>query len=369
MKKGSVDQPLPTGFFDLAEQVYADDPQWIPEDQEKIRKAFHADNPWFLQGEAKVFCIEDKARAAVFFRPDLTIDAQSAAFFGYWETVGDEPSDSELMREVEAWARNQGAQTLFGPINFSTYGNYRLRVGAESHADTFVGEPHNPPEYPEILTRLGFEEHQHYCSLIWEPKAAAPLIKYKGPVRERLLADGFHIEPLTRDYWMANLPELHVLVDVIFQANFAYTPLTYEAFEEACGGAFANKLCPQRSFFARAPNGDIAGFLLLYPHYGPLVVKGAGENRVNEADLDYRQHTPLLDNNGLDAAVFKTVGVNPAYRRCGVMDSLIVTMIEHTMQQCQRWFGAMIRADNPSRRFGEHETSGKRWYALYRKKL
>lgn len=356
-------------FFEVAERVYADDPQWIPEDREKIKKAFQTDNPWFLQGEAKVFCIEEKARAAAFFRPDLKIDAQPVAFFGYWETVGDDDADAKLMHDVEAWARSHGAETLFGPINFSTYGNYRLRVSAEPDADTFVGEPHNPPEYPEILVRLGFVEHQYYITHLHEPKHAAPLLKYKGPALERLLADGFRIEPLTGEIWLANLPELHGLVDTIFQANFAYTPLTYAAFEAACGEAFANKLCPQRSFVARAPNEEIAGFLLLYPHYGPLVVKGAGKNRVDEADLDYLRHTPLLDNNGFNGSVFKTVGVNPNYRRCGVMDSLIVTMIEATKDQCQRWFGALMRSDNPSRRFGREHKSGERWYALYRKKL
>ena len=88
---------VPDGFCELAEQVYAQDGQWIPEDPAAVAAAFSEDNSWFQSGEAQAFLIPNKARAAAFtnrlpasaavhspqlVRPGLLVEIEAIAVLG-----------------------------------------------------------------------------------------------------------------------------------------------------------------------------------------------------------------------------------------------------------------------------------------------
>ena len=51
------------------------------------------------------------------------------------------------------------------------------------------------------------------------------------------------------------------------------------------------------------------------------------------------------------------------------MQALTVALSENAAPLCEHWYGATIRADNPSRRYGEGTADASRWYGLYRKRL
>ncbi len=360
---------LPSGFTELPHRLYDGVDQWVPEDAQGLEKTFSASNPWLAQGEWACLSVEGSARLVAFHQPGLRVEGASVAFFGYWETEEQEGVDRAIFERAEAWARERGATELYGPINFTTYGNYRLRLAAEAGARTFPDEPYNPSTYPQLLEALGFELSQTYLTQIGEEEPAKVLRRFKAPIRRRLLETGYRFEALGHERWLASLPELHGIIDAIFGNNFAYSPLSFEAFAAKCGEGFIRRACPHASVLALGPEGDIAGFFLVYPHYGPLVTQGAGEGRVLAAALDYETHASTLRSHSWRGAVAKTVGVSPAHRRKGVMEALTVELFERGEDLYNQWFGAMIRADNPSRRYADGSTSGERWYGLYRKTL
>jgi len=360
-------QGVPEGFCELAEAVYAGDDQWIPEDPAAVQAAFSKSHTWFQNGRARCFVIAGQARAAAFMGPDMVIDGVQAAFFGYWETTTD--ADETLFGAVEAWAKAQGAKALYGPINFTTYGTYRLRVSAEPGARTFQSEPYNPPSYPAVLERLGFEACQRYLVQISDTTDVERMARPFAALVDRFHADGYRFEPLTPALWLGRMPELHDLVDRTFARNFAYTPLPYEAFEKACGEAFVNKACPHASLVAFGPDDDIAGFSLVYPHYGPLITQGARDDRVQVGDLQHTLHASRLEDAPPRVALAKTLATAPAHRRKGLMGAMGSAGVLQTLGRYDRWFAAMIRSDNPSRRYTKETHALERWYALYRKDL
>ncbi len=138
---GSRTHGVAAGFLELPSGVYAGDPMWIPEDSEATRRAFSPDNVWFTRGSARTWCVPGSTRVAAFLGPDQRIDGERAAFFGYWETVDDVEVNRCLFASLVAWARDRGAKSVYGPINFNTYGLYRLRTEVEPGGVTFPGEP------------------------------------------------------------------------------------------------------------------------------------------------------------------------------------------------------------------------------------
>ena len=364
---------VPDGFCELAQAIYQGDDQWIPEDPQAITAAFSPENAWFQKGSAELFLIKGKARAAAFIGPqggpEMVIDGLKAAFFGYWETTEDPEADRLLMAKVEAWAKAQGASVLYGPINFTTYGTYRLRTSAEPQAKTFQSESYNPEGYPKVLESLGFEACQRYLVQISSHESVMQMAEPFKALIGGFEGMGYRFEPLTPELWLGRMDELHGLVDRTFRHNFAYTPLPYAAFEKACGEAFVNKACPHTSTVAIGPDGSIAGFSLIYPHYGPVITQSAGTERVAVGELNYATHAPLLTGFGPQVGIAKTLATAPGHQAKGLMGAMGSLGVLKSDGRYDAWFAAMIRSDNHSRRYTKGRHSAERWYALYAKAL
>ena len=354
---------LHDAFVELPRTIYADDPFWIPEEEAPLRRAFSSENPWFASGRAVTLCIPGRARLAVFREDDCLIERAPAAWFGFFEAVDDADAVGLLLDAAGAWARSQGADILYGPIDFTTLGRYRLRVSAESNAVPFPGEPYNPPYYADLLLRAGFGVAREYVTQIGRIKPQP--LETKRAVARAVTEAGYTLTSLDGATWLAALPELHRKADEIFADSFGYRPVPFAQFAAGYGASVARRLCARTSVLARGPDGDLAGFFLVYPQYGPLVMQGSTLGRVSPSDLSYEAHDPVLASAGVTDAVGKTVGVCPQHRGRGLMDALGAAVIGRGVGRYDRWFGAMIRADNPSRRFGAAHMDVERTYALY----
>jgi ribosomal protein S18 acetylase RimI-like enzyme len=354
---------VPAGFVEVAQAVYRDDPRWIPEDPEDVRSAFSRANPWFDGRGALALCIPGKARAAVFHDPAMILDGGPAAFFGYWESTGDASAEDRLMTAIRAFARERGARRVYGPIQFSTAHTYRLRLTVEPDGAPFLGEPYNAPSYPDALQALGFRVRERYVTQLIDSGHAPVVERKRGRFLERVLRDGYRIEPLDRTLWRARLPEMYAMVEASFREGFAYAPMTFAQFAAAAGEGIAKKLSPDVSMIAYAPTGEPVGFCLVYPQYAPLISQSAPD-RVSPRDLDWDVHMPLLRASGPVDLVLKTICVVPSHQRLGVGPALAVAVTSRAAPLCRTLFGALIREDNPSRRLTVGCVS-ERTYALY----
>jgi GNAT superfamily N-acetyltransferase len=358
---------LDDAFVDLPRHVYADDPHWIPEEESVIRRAFSSSNAWFAQGHAATFSVEGRARLAVFRTRSCLIDGQDAAFFGFFESDGDSATAKALLDAAAEWARNAGASVLYGPINFNTFGSYRLRLSAEPGGMPFPGEPYNRPEYSAILAENGFCEAMRYVSQVSDFGVNAA--EAQRNAAEKLMAAGYSFEPLDGARWLELLPQIHRMADEIFGDAFAYSRVSFDEFAAGYGEGTAKRLCPHTSVLALGPSGDIAGFLVSFPHYGPLLIQGSTIGRVGLSELSYDVHQPMLVAAGERTAVAKTIGVRPAHRQHGLMNAIGAIAIERGRGRYDRWIAALVRENNVSRRFAEQHNHHLRRYALYRRSL
>jgi len=356
------------GFLELPNLVYRDDPVSIPEDPRATLALFSQANPWFRTGRAATFSVPGKARAAAFRATDLVIEGVPSAFFGYFESMGDHEAERELFQEVEAWAAAQGAHRLYGPINFTTFLSYRVLLATEPGAAQFPFEPWNPLTYDTHLRALGYAMHTRYLTQVVSGEEMRRAREAHRPILDKLVAEGFRFLPLTAELLAARMPEMHRLCDAIFGANFAYTPLSFEVFR-AHAEELAARMCSRTSTLCLAPDGAIAGVFLVFPDWGPLVRRGAETARPRLSEIRTETHFDRLRAAEPLGLVLKTVGVAPKYRRHGVFAGLLVSLLDRADGLYERYLGALIREDNPSRRFFDPYAPTKRWYALYAKDI
>lgn len=358
-------QALPEAFVELPARVYRDDGAWLGEDAAALREQFSVRNPWFTDARAWLGVIPGVARLAGFCQ-DQVVDGERVAFFGFWEGLHDLAAHRRLFEELAAWARSQGATRLYGPINFTTYGAYRLRLDAFEHG-AFPGEPWNPPYYATLLEALGFDLRYRYFSTF---NATADVVAAVGPEYQRLkprLEAAVRLETLTPGFWMAHLDELYTFVDQVFGANFAYTPISREAFGRQCGTVFAERFCPRTSLVAHAPDGSIAGFFLVYPDYGPLLRQEAGAARITGAPR-YASDFERLPRPR--CALARTGGVRPDFRSLGLFTAMSCELSLRAEGLYDVLAAPLVRDDNNSRQFAlRHGRARQHQYGLFQKGL
>jgi hypothetical protein len=363
MMHHSTGLELPAEFFKVAKNVYQGDPYWVPENEASIRQQFSADNPYFDHCEAKIFCHGDQARLVGFFNPELIIEDEKVAYFGYWETENSLAINQGVFALFEEWAKTCDASRIYGPINFSTYQGNRLKVDSFDRTP-FSDEPYNPNYYPDVLGQLGYEKKYGYVTAI--NHSVDRLVKQiNTPFSELKNANlgDFVFEKLTGDVWLDNLEALYPLVDAIFSQNFAYSKISWQSFKSMCGDSFAKKLCPKSSVMVRDKEGQIAGFFITYPDYGSLVNQSAIQSslkteaktgldkhsNLRASDLNYAEHYPLLQQPRLLLA--KTCGVAPKYRSAGLFPLMSMQLTIWAQGLYEHIASAMVREDNPSMSF------------------
>lgn len=358
--------PLPESFFDVARLVYKNDPSWIPEDPAGIAKQFSRANPRIVGGLAMVAVEEGKGRIAAFLMHDQVIDDLKVAYFGFFEAINDPDVVDALFAIVEKWALAHGVLRIYGPVNFNTFGAYRIRTqGFEEGA--FPGEPYNPPYYQALLEERGYatDDEMQYGSYPIDMEVLLESSKLEYDSLKPHIESTFNVESLTPAIWLDNHDEFYRLIDMAFSRNFAYSGICPDEFKASMGASFAAKICPVSSMIARTHDGKIAGFFLAFPDYSPLVNQSDTEKVVDgfRTDRDFEKlpmpRTMLL----------KTVGVHPDYRRHGLS---IYLGLEGSLRARERYgqvIATLIRDGNHSSNFPKRHTGSPRRYALYSKAL
>ena len=358
-------QPLPDAFLRIPAQVYRKDPYWLGENTERLQARFSHANGFFQQGRIWLGGVGDEVRAAAFIHPDQRIEGEPVAYFGFWETRNALAANRALFAALEAWVKAQGVKALYGPIDFNTYGNNRLRLN-DFDQPCFPGEPYNPRYYPELLQQLGYQIACRYQSRFHpDTPALAQELQPRLQALRAQLEGQFDLQPLSADFWLSHLDELHPIVDRIFRQNFAYTPIDLDQFRVLCGAPFARRFCTRSSILATTKAGEIAGFFLCYPDYGPLL-RQANANPMAAEAINYDEHFDRLPRPRL--ALAKTGGVHPDFRQSGLFNWMGMQLVENAAPHYETIAGALMREDNPSLRFGM-VCPIQRDYGLFRKIL
>lgn len=364
-----TDFKFPEEFAAVAQAVYREDPHWIPELPPLVERAFGPSNKYFEKNSAWLACEAGKARLAGFYNPDCIINQKRVAFFGYWETMDDASANRKLFADFESWARSRGAGAVYGPINFSTFGAYRVRMNRFEDG-YFPGEPYNPPYYPRLLGELGYGRAYRYYTLMGNLDTVyPPLDPVMLPIQQKAEEHGIRFIPLTPDFWNDNIEEIFGYVDVVFSGNFAYTPISYEEFKGSMGVYFSRIFCPRASVLALDADGAIAGFFVNFPDYSEVCRQGAARP-VPVHELNYENHFEAIRN---PLILGKTGGVHPKWRNLGLFTVMSYLGIKWSLPYYKRVAAATAREDNYSLRVGrmvfckpddiEHE------YALFMKNL
>ena len=295
--------PLDDAFVNFPKRVYPDLKLKPVETESAVRFLFSAANPFFKSGQAFVK-VSEVARIAGFYQSALTVNGIPTAFFGFWESTDVAGNEPQLFKDVEEWAKTFGAKQIFGPVNFNTFGRYRLQLDHFHEGENFAQEPTNPSFYPALLKGEGYTLAETYVTY-----RASRLDRLRITLEKLIVSSGtadkaYRFVPLSWDYLSEKKEELRLAINDMFSDNFAFSPIDAASFQLAFNQSFVESICAETSFVVEHASGRIAAICICHRNK-----KGSDEN-----------------------LFIKTVGIVKDYRGKGIS---LLSMIAYLLSKAQ----------------------------------
>ena len=195
------------------------------------------------------------ARASLYHNPALHFGEHTAFMIGNYECVDDDLEATAFFVNLTHEARIRGANYLIGPMNGSTYENYRL--ANEHNAPPFFLEFHYHDYYNCQFERASFASIARYYTnidtdLIFD--RAETLEKEREFARK-----GVTIRRIDLTRYAEELTRIRVFNDLAFKDNFLYAPISQEAFL-AKYLPVRDLLHPEFTLIAEDAAGNLVGY-------------------------------------------------------------------------------------------------------------
>lgn len=346
------EKSLPDSFWQIPVAIYNDLEFSLTENESQINALFE------LKAETHDIIIytDHKSLRLV----GIFLRKVGECHFGFWETINDIELNREAFRLLYKDAIDRDKNILTGPMNFNTFHNYRLRLGATPSWKMFHREPVNPEYYSKLLEKLDYSCIHTYESRRIHKPAIHKFYEYKGELTKQIKDVPFEIIALNSKSWVLYEDAIFELISLIFSQNAAFKSISKTEFQLLYNETFAESLCPHTSSLFKDKSTDqLIGIMMCLPNY--VSKENSQKNHFNY-NTDYPElHKPTL--------LAKSSGVHPDYRKNNLMNfSGAYTMLSFRELYEDVIFCTM-KSDNYSIHFTDGIDCEKAHYALYEKPL
>lgn len=253
-------------FVDVAWAINAHDPAWVPPLRRSVYGLLRHTHPFHRHADVVYFVAERDGRpvgrvAALINHRHNEVHQERIAFFGFFESVPDDAVAGALLDAAAAWARDQGATALRGPMNFSTNEECGLLIEGFARPPMLL-MPHNPPYYARLLENQGFSKCKDLVAYLLERGEVPEALERGAAVALR--RHRVRVRTLDLRRFEDEVRRIQEVYNAAWQRNWGFVPLTNEEIEH-----LAKELRPIADpdlclFVER--DGETIGFALALPN-------------------------------------------------------------------------------------------------------
>ena len=308
----------------------------LPEFDANVFASHRPDAHWVVVEEGVL-----KARCSLWWHHAPPIPSGKAGLIVHFAAADDE-SAATLLECACRQLAEQGCTFAIGPMDQNTWRDYRFVVD-EGDRPRFFLEPVTEPQWRQQLRRDGFAEIAWYCSaLVEDLTVRCPRL---SRVRERMDAIGIRIRTLDRNQLDSELKQIFAIVQLAFQDNPFYVPVSEADFLEMyrpLGHAIPTEL-----ILLAEHDEKVIGFIFAVPDL-----------------LQAKRELPI------DTVVVKTFGVLPGRAHAGVGQVLLEEVHQRAANAGFRnAIHALVREAAHMNRIVDRYGISFRRYALFGKEL
>lgn len=206
----------------------------------------------FRQGQA-LGCL------CLYYNEHLSHQGRSVWLVGNFDCIDDSGVAGILLNGAASEARAAGAGYLAGPMNGSTWEDYRLPLGKEEPA--FTGDLYCPAYYLPLLTTAGFSIwHRYYSTLV-------SLDQWTENTADAAAWPDLRIRCADREHFREELEQIYILSSAAFADNVLFSPISREAFVARYLRYAA--VLDSRFVLLAEDNEGLLAFVFCYPDHMP----------------------------------------------------------------------------------------------------
>lgn len=164
-------------------------------------------------------------RLALYQNPGLQYQTQQTGMIGNYECIQSTAVAHHLLSEAERACKAAGCSFVLGPMNGSTWDQYRMTIHPER--PPFFTEQTQPSYYLEQWESFGFQSIGEYCSAM-DSKLNSDHIPTTD--MSDLQARGIRIRQIHLDQYEQELEQIYTLCREGFAHNYLYSPISREEF-------------------------------------------------------------------------------------------------------------------------------------------
>ena len=260
-------------FLNVSYGIYDGDPHWVAPLLMDLQKVFTDANPLFHHAEMQLWVARQNGRdvGRVAGIIDGLFNKQSkepAAFFGFYECVGDPAVSRQLFAAVADWARQKGVKQLLGPMNPTTNDECGLLIEGFDSPPVFM-MTYNPPYYVKFFEQEGFSKAKDLLAFMMD-LAVIPMDRLKR-IAEKVKARNPQLKfrPVLRRTLMQDVAKVKEVYNAAWEANWGFVPMT-DAEVDFMAARLKPLIMEGLIWLAEDGNEPVA-FLLALPDYNPAL--------------------------------------------------------------------------------------------------
>jgi hypothetical protein len=318
-------------FLRLGYDIYRGDPYWVAPLLMDAEKVFSDRNPLFEHAEMRLWVARRGNRdvgriAGILDRNHNQFQKDSAAFFGFFESIDDREVSSRLFAAVFAWARQQGVRRVLGPMNPTSNDECGLLVSGFDSSPVLM-MTYNPRYYAGLVEAAGFRKTKdllaYYIDLSQSPRQRLERIARRFGQRGSEVT----VRPIRRKDLDRDLAKVKEVYNGAWEANWGFVPMT-----DGEINFMAERLKPLLTeglvFIAETPT-EPAAFLLALPDFNQAFKPLRG--RLLTPGL-LRAAPYLLGWKRPPLVRVLALGIKCKFRKCGIESAMIVEGLKFAAQ-------------------------------------
>jgi hypothetical protein len=321
-------------FFDVADPIYAGDPNWVPPLRSDVAKVFQDENPFFRHGEMQLFVARRGGRdvgriAAVLDRNHNEYHGERVVFFGFFESPDDPAVARALLDAAAVWGRERKMTVLRGPTNPTLNDEAGLLVDGYDSPPVLM-MTYNPRYYAPLFEGQGLVKAKDLLAF-WFPLEEKPLERLSRVAdRFRKREAGIVVRNVSKGGLAKDLSKIREVYNDAWEKNWGFVPMTREEMDFMA--ARLKPLLVEELLWlaeARRPDGTMEpiAFMLMLPDYNVAIAKTGGRL------LPFGWLKFLLATKSIKTVRVVTLGIKKPYRLSGIQSIMMADSLRFLLKK------------------------------------
>jgi GNAT superfamily N-acetyltransferase len=305
---------------------YRADPLWVPQLRRDMRTLLTpGKNPFFEHAEAQYWTARGPDGRTVGRIGAIKNDMHNkehgdkVGFYGFFESINDQPVANALFDTAAAWLRSKRFDTMRGPMSPSVNDECGLLVKNNGTPPSLM-MPYNFPYYEQLHERYGLMKAKDLLAYDGGYAEAAP-DRFRRIGERALKRAGITLRTLDKKHFNDEVELIKRLYNRAWEKNWGFVPLT-DAEIDHLAKQLKPIVVPELVIFAERA-GDVVGFTVGLPDFNlallhnrsgrmfPGILKVLWHARkIHRARILLLGILPELRGRGIDATLYHRVWEN-----------------------------------------------------------